>query len=173
MLAEGPSSSQHGCCDWDYVQGMGLAELTVEQRVELLDQTYDEVRRSQRGAAVWLVGGPETGRLWDATISAFVHANWIATVLCAQATCERTLASLLQMVYAIRAAPPGWEGWGLGRLITHCRGQTSLIHCSWKTYRRSATSASPTGTGDNHSRRGRFSEWCSTPRTGATTATPT
>ncbi len=102
---------------------MGLGELTVEQRVELLDQTYDHLRRSQNGAAIWLIGGPETDRLWDATISAFAHANWVATILCAQATCERTLASLLQMVYATSAAPSGWEGWGLGRLIAHCRDQ--------------------------------------------------
>lgn len=102
---------------------MGPSELTLEQRVELLDHTYDELRRSQHGAAIWIIGGPETTHLWDATIAAFAHANWVATVLCAQATCERTLASLLQMVYVTGIAPPGWEGWGLGRLISHCRDQ--------------------------------------------------
>ena len=81
---------------------MGLGELTLEQRVELLDQTYDRLRRSQNGEAIWLIGGPETDRLWDATISAFAHANWVATILCAQATCERTLAAL---VYSLSRSP--------------------------------------------------------------------
>lgn len=100
---------------------MNPDDLSDDERLELLNETYDALRRSQGGASIWLIGGPETDRLWDATLGAFVHGNWVATILCAQATCERTLAALIHNVFAMGEAPKGWEWWGLGSLVKYCR----------------------------------------------------
>lgn len=46
--------------------------------------------------------------------------------MCAQATCERTLAgivSLRQLPGYGLEAPKGWEKWGLGKIIQHVREQ--------------------------------------------------
>lgn len=100
---------------------MNPDELSDDERFDLLNETYDALRCSQGGASIWLIGGPETDRLWDATISAFVRGNWVATILCAQATCERTLAALIHNVHAIGEQPKDWERWGLGGLMSYCR----------------------------------------------------
>ena len=94
--------------------------LDPEQRVALLDDAYDDVMTAN-GGTVWLIGGPETDLLWQATLASFANGIWVATILSAQATCERTLAGLMNSVYAVNKPPRGWESWGLGRLINHLR----------------------------------------------------
>ena len=51
---------------------------------------------------------------------------WVATILCAQATCERVLAALVSLRELPGAGikgPKNWEKWGLGTLIKHVRAQ--------------------------------------------------
>lgn len=60
--------------------------------------------------------------LWDATVDSFASGVWVATILCAQATCERVLAALVSLRELPGAGikgPKNWEKWGLGRLIKH------------------------------------------------------
>lgn len=64
--------------------------------------------------------------LWEATVDSFASGVWVATILCAQATCERVLAGLVSLRelpgYGIEA-PKRWEKWGLGTLSAHVRKQ--------------------------------------------------
>ena len=64
--------------------------------------------------------------LWEATVDSFASGVWVATILCAQATCERVLAALISLRelpgYGIEG-PKNWEKWGFGRLINHVRQQ--------------------------------------------------
>lgn len=76
--------------------------MTEEQRFELINGDYDALRRAQEGRAVWLISQHEGERVWEATLAAFIQRNWVAAVLCAQATCERTLAAL---VYSLSRSP--------------------------------------------------------------------
>jgi hypothetical protein len=73
-----------------------------------------------------LVGGEEAGLLWEATVDSFVAGVWVATILCAQATCERVVAALVSSRelpgYGVQG-PRGWERWGLGQLVEHVREQ--------------------------------------------------
>jgi hypothetical protein len=71
-----------------------------------------------------LVGGEEAQLLWEATVDCFAQGIWVATLLCAQATCERTLAGILSLEELPGAGitgPEGWERQGLGALIGHVR----------------------------------------------------
>ena len=71
-----------------------------------------------------LIGGEEAYLLWEATVDSFAQGVWVATLLCSQATCERTLAGLVPLRelpgYGV-TTPKGWEKWGLGTLIEHVR----------------------------------------------------
>ncbi len=99
--------------------------MTPEQRVHLLDQTLEDLR-PRHAAGTVLIGGQEGSLLWAATVDSFVAGNWVATVLCAQATCERVLAGLVslhELPGYSDAAPKGWESWGLGKLLGHVRKQ--------------------------------------------------
>jgi len=98
--------------------------MTSEERVAYLDEGLDDLRdRHEHGTM--LIGGEEAHLLWDATVDAFVSGNWVATLLCAQATCERVLAGLmsLQDLPGVGATlPKNWEErWGLGRIIGFIR----------------------------------------------------
>jgi hypothetical protein len=99
--------------------------LTREQRIALLDAALQEVRPTADGGRI-LVGGQEAVLLWDATVDSFASGVWVATILCAQATCERVLAALVSLRELPGAGikgPKNWEKWGLGRLIEHVRAQ--------------------------------------------------
>jgi len=64
--------------------------------------------------------------LWDATVDSFASGVWVATILCAQATCERILAALVsirELPGAGIEGPRNWQKWGLGTLIKHVRNQ--------------------------------------------------
>jgi len=64
--------------------------------------------------------------LWYATVDSFAGGIWVATILCAQATCERALAgvvSLRELPGSGIEAPKGWEMWGLGKIVSHVRKQ--------------------------------------------------
>ncbi|HET7328398.1 MAG TPA: hypothetical protein VFJ14_14055 [Nocardioidaceae bacterium] len=89
-------------------------------RIMLLDPAYDSVMRAN-GGTYWLTAGTEAALLWDATLDSFAHGIWAGTIVCAQAVCERTLASLIETWYAIHPQPKGWRMWGLGRLVAHFR----------------------------------------------------
>ena len=55
-----------------------------------------------------LMGGEEADLLWNATVDAFVAGNWVATLQCAQATCERApRASSRTMPHQDRPGPAG------------------------------------------------------------------
>lgn len=102
------------------------SELSSAERVALLDETLAEVRSGISENGLLLVGGEEATLLWEATVDSFVSGVWVATILCAQATCERVIAALVSLRelpgYGIQD-PRGWESWGLGRLIKHVRQQ--------------------------------------------------
>lgn len=95
--------------------------MTEQERFDLINADYDALRRSQGGRAVWLISQHEGDRLWDATLKAFIQGNWVAAVLCAQATCERTFAALIYNLFTLSELPKNWERWGLGELIAYCR----------------------------------------------------
>lgn len=44
-----------------------------------------------------VLGGVEVMLLWDSVVPSFIHRNWIAVVLGAQAMCERGLAAIYEM----------------------------------------------------------------------------
>ena len=71
-----------------------------------------------------LVGGEEAELLWQATVDAFSHGLWVATILCAHATCERTLAAIVSLRelpgWGV-TTPKGWERWGLETIIKYVR----------------------------------------------------
>lgn len=99
-------------------------QLTPDERRTLLHEAYAAMGSEPEGRL--LVGGEEATILWRSTIQCFVHGLWVPTILCAQATCERTLAGIV----ALRelpgygaTAPRGWERWGLGAIIKHVREQ--------------------------------------------------
>ncbi len=101
------------------------SEMTCDQRVQLLDRALEDLR-CRHAAGTVLIGGQEAGLLWQATVDAFVAGNWVATLLCAHATCERVLAGLVslhELPGHADPAPNGWESWGLGKLIGHVRRQ--------------------------------------------------
>lgn len=98
--------------------------LTPEQRIALLEATFSEL--DDRPGGRMLVGGTEADLLWHDTVDSFAGGTWIATILCAQATCERALAgivSLRELPGDGFEAPKGWERWGLGKIIQHVREQ--------------------------------------------------
>lgn len=100
--------------------------LGAEQRVALLDAVYHSVL-SANGGRYTLSAGPEAALMWDATLKSFAHGIWAATVMCSQAVCERTLASLLESWYALPPEPKGWRMRGLGWLIEHHREEGLVV----------------------------------------------
>jgi len=94
--------------------------LDAERRTRLLNQTYHAVLADSGGRCIQSAG-PEADLMWDATLRSFVHCIWPASIVCAQAVCERTLASLLESWYALSPEPKGWRMRGLGWLIEHHR----------------------------------------------------
>lgn len=99
------------------------SELSPPERIALLDEVYQPLR-AQFPEGQMLLGGEEAQLLWEATVDCFAHGIWVATLLCAQATCERTLAgivSLGELPGIAIAGPKGWERQGLGALIGQLR----------------------------------------------------
>jgi len=98
-------------------------QLDDQGRTRLLDETWREVASQHEGKVGFVrVGGQEAELLWSAAVDAFVAANWVATILCAQALCERTVAGLVslnELPGAGYAAPKNWERMGLGELLKH------------------------------------------------------
>jgi hypothetical protein len=101
------------------------ASLSPEEREARLNAVLADVRASHNTAeGVLIVGGREAQLLWYATVDAYIAGNWVATILCGQATCERVLAGLVSLNELPGAGiigPKGWERWGLGKLIGHIR----------------------------------------------------
>jgi hypothetical protein len=98
------------------------------------------------------VGGREAHLLWYTTVDAYIAGNWVATILCGQATCERVLGGLVSLNELPGAGiigPKGWERWGLGNLIKHIRslGWVPTVTTCWTMPWKCARSASPSGTG--------------------------
>ncbi|MBZ5736068.1 hypothetical protein K8Z61_16355 [Nocardioides sp. TRM66260-LWL] len=94
--------------------------LDIDQRRALLDETYHKVMVAN-GGRYSLSAGPEADLMWDATMRSFEQGIWAGASMCAQAVCERTLASLLESWYALPPEPKGWRQRGLGWLIGHHR----------------------------------------------------
>jgi hypothetical protein len=97
--------------------------LLPPERIALLDEVYQPLRAQFHEGQI-LVGGEEAQLLWEATVDCFAQGIWVATLLCAQATCERTLAGIIslgELPGAGISGPKGWERQGLGALIGHVR----------------------------------------------------
>jgi hypothetical protein len=97
--------------------------LLPPERIALLDEVYQPLRAQFHEGQI-LVGGEEAQLLWEATVDCFAQGIWVATLLCAQATCERTLAGIIslgELPGAGISGPKGWERRGLGALIGHVR----------------------------------------------------
>ena len=115
--------------------GAGVAMMTVmtpnpaamseRERISFLDEVLEQLRSRHIQGTVQ-IGGREATMLWHATVDAFVAGNWLAALLCAQATCERVLAGLVSL-HALPglsgSEPKNWDKWGLGSLIEHARKQ--------------------------------------------------
>jgi hypothetical protein len=101
------------------------ADLSPQQREARLNTVLADLRAGHSTAAGGLiVGGREAHLLWYATVDAYIAGNWVATILCGQATCERVLGGLVSLNELPGAGiigPKGWERWGLGNLIKHIR----------------------------------------------------
>jgi hypothetical protein len=101
------------------------AGLSPQEREARLNAVLADVRATHNPAeGVLIVGGREAQLLWYATVDAYIAGNWVATILCGQATCERVLAGLVslnELPGAGIVGPKGWERWGLGKLIEHIR----------------------------------------------------
>jgi hypothetical protein len=127
------------------------ASLSPQEREARLNAVFADVRPSHNTAeGVLIVGGREAQLLWYATVDAYIVGNWVATILCGQATCERVLAGLVslnELPGAGIVGPKGWERWGLGNSSSTSSGG-SLTTC-WTRSRRCARSASPSVTGVN------------------------
>lgn len=97
------------------------SKLSRAERTALLDIALRELPPTVDGGRLH-VGGEEAVLLWEATVDSFADGIWVATILCAQATCERVLAALVSLRelpgYGIEA-PKQWQKWGLGKLIAH------------------------------------------------------
>jgi hypothetical protein len=65
-------------------------EMSRQERISFLEGVLDELR-PRHAAGTLVTGGREALMLWEATVDAFVDGNWVAALLCAQATCERIL----------------------------------------------------------------------------------
>ncbi len=90
--------------------------------MELLQEACVSVGDFPNGFA--LVGGEEAELLWKSTVDAFTQGLWVATIVCAEATCEGTLAAIVSLCELPGWGVPasiGWERWGLGILIEHVR----------------------------------------------------
>jgi hypothetical protein len=91
-------------------------------RVTLLDPVYNEVMQAN-GGTTWHTAGPEATLLWEATLETFAQGIWAATIVTAQAVCERTLGSLIHFRYALN--PPSKKelraNAGLGEYIDFCQ----------------------------------------------------
>jgi hypothetical protein len=89
---------------------------TAEQRGVFIDRLYE---RAMDGREFSLSGaGEEAMWTWSAAGTAFVQGNWIATVLCCHAVCERVLAGRFKPLWMDEAlAPSRWQNMGLGRLL--------------------------------------------------------
>ena len=97
--------------------------LLPPERIALLDEVYQPLRAQFPDGQI-LVGGEEAQLLWEATVDCFAQGIWVATLLCAQATCVRTLAGIIslgELPGAGISGPKGWERQGLGALIGHVR----------------------------------------------------
>jgi hypothetical protein len=101
-------------------------EMSKQERMSFLEGVLDELR-PRHAAGTLVTGGREALMLWEATVDAFVDGNWVAALLCAQATCERILGGLVslhRMPGLAGSEPKDWERqWGLGKLIGHVREQ--------------------------------------------------
>jgi len=128
------------------------ADLSPQQREARLNTVLADLRAGHSTAAGGLiVGGREAHLLWYATVDAYIAGNWVATILCGQATCERVLGSLVSLNELPGAGiigPKGWERWGLGNLIKRIRGPLAgFLTTCWTMPWKCARSASPSGTG--------------------------
>lgn len=102
------------------------SQLDRDGRIALLDETLAELRSAHGSGGLLFVGGEEAQLLWEATVDTFASGMWVATIVCAQATCERSIAGLVSLRelpgYGMEG-PKGWKGWGFGKLIGHVREQ--------------------------------------------------
>lgn len=74
------------------------ADLSPQQREARLNTVLADLRAGPSTAAGGLiVGGREAHLLWYATVDAYIAGNWVATILCGQATCERVLGGLISL----------------------------------------------------------------------------
>ena len=73
------------------------------------------------GIAVGIVGGGhQSGMLMSEAFACYVRGLFVATLLCAHATCERELAG---RVASLARPPAGADRWGLGRLLGYATEQ--------------------------------------------------
>ena len=100
------------------------SRLAPEQRIALLEAALAELDDPPR--RVELRWGARRRGCSGTTVDSFAGGIWVATILCAQATCERALAGILSLRelpgYGMEA-PKGWEKWGLGTIMRHVRKQ--------------------------------------------------
>lgn len=112
------AAANEGALTWDQVFGpLDARTASREERSLWLDALY---RNAMGDKEFWISGGGEESMwTWGASVDAFLDGNWVAVILCCQATCERLLAGRFvpfQMDESL--APPRWESMGMGRLLS-------------------------------------------------------
>ncbi len=121
----GASPSEHPA-SWSEVFGPYDARYaTSEQRGSFIDRMYE---RAMEGREFWLSGaGEEAMWTWSAAGTAFMQGNWIATILCCHAVCERVLAGRFKPFWTDEAeAPRRWQSMGLGRLLEELEQRNAI-----------------------------------------------
>jgi len=107
---------------WDEVFG-SLDARTLDHD-ERLDFVNSKIELALAGKS-WTIlsGGEETQLVWDAAIRAFLDGNWLASLLCCHAVCERELAGILSLSRARLndALAKDWERLGMGGLLAEVR----------------------------------------------------
>ena len=105
--------------EWDEVfGGLDARTLDHDQRLEFINGKIETALAGKTWTA--LSGGEEGQLVWDAAVRAFLEGNWLASLLCCHAVCERELAGILTL-YPDDQVPEGWERFGMGRLLVELK----------------------------------------------------
>jgi len=111
---------------WDDVfGGLDARTLDHDQRLNFINAKIANTLGAKNWAA--MSGGEETQLVWDAAVRAFLEGNWLASLLCCHAVCEREIAGMLSLS-RIRSddLPKGWERLGMGGLLAEARMRNAL-----------------------------------------------
>ena len=84
----------------DRIGGLGIVfapyPATPKEREEYLEERM-RLAHEPHEDGLMVLGGVEVMLLWESVVPSYIHRNWIAVILGAQAMCERGLAAIYEM----------------------------------------------------------------------------